>query len=209
MKRRDERGNVVIEASIVMTIAVVMIAVLINLGMMLYNRNLLESVATDVAVDVANVYASPDRDPIYGYMDSVEFYKTDLYRYVVNAITSSHDEKAKRKANWYAEYSLRKHEISKIDIINIEPEIVSKPGTVIQHQVVVRIEAKFEAPLTAIWGGDNKTTYVVEGRADCIDLLDYFNTTGMIKECIISKVDKLFESITKVIGIFDLSSMEG
>jgi len=209
MKFKDENGNVVIEASIVLTIAVVMVAVLINLGMMLYNRNLMENVATNTAVNIANVYSSTYRDPMMGYMDDSEFYKTELYRYLANVFTSAHDETAARKGTWYAKYSLKKNEISKIEDPRIGVDIVRKPGTLIQHQVVVTIEAKYDAPLTAIWGGNNKATYTVEGRADCIDLLDYFNTVGTVNDTVISKLDDFLERITKIIGIFDLSSLEG
>lgn len=209
MRYKDETGNVVIEASIVMTIAVVMIAVLINLGIMLYNRNLMETVATNVAFDVANVYSSTYRDPMYGYMDDGEFYKTELYRNLANVFTSSHDETAERKATWYALYSLKKHEMSEIQDVDIDVRIDTKPGTMIRRQVVVTIKARFEAPFTAVWGGNNEVTYTVEGRADCIDLLDYFNTVGTVKDTVLSKLDKLLENINKVIGIFDLSSLEG
>lgn len=209
MRYKDETGNVVIEASIVMTIAVVMIAVLINLGIMLYNRNLMETVATNVAFDVANVYSSTYRDPMYGYMDDGEFYKTELYRNLANVFTSSHDETAERKATWYALYSLKKRDMSEIQDVDIDVRIDTKPGTMIRRQVVVTIKARFEAPFTAVWGGNNEVTYTVEGRADCIDLLDYFNTVGTVKDTVLSKLDKLLENINKVIGIFDLSSLEG
>lgn len=209
MKYNDEKGNVVIEASIVMTIAVVMIAVLINLGIMLYNRNLMNTVASDAAVDVANVYSSTFRDPMYGYIDDKEFYKTDLYRYLVNLVTSSHDEAAERKATWYSLYSLKKGELSEIEDPKVHVDIVPKPGTLIRHQVVVTIEAEFDMPLTAIWGGDNRANYTAQGRADCIDLLDYFNTVGTVKETLLDRLDKFTEHINKIVGIFDLSSLEG
>ena len=209
MKEQNEKGNVIIEASIVMTIAVVMVAVLINLGIMLYNRNLMDSVATETAINVANVYSSTYRDPLYGYMDDSEFYKTELYRYVSNFVFSSQDESAERKATWFTLYSLKKRSLSEIKDPKVEVEVIHKPGTIIQHQMVVKIEAKYEMPLTAIWGGDNKTTYVAEGRADCIDLLDYFNTVGTVKEIVLSKVDNFLDHLIKFIKIFDLSSLEG
>lgn len=209
MKKQNEKGNVIIEASIVMTIAVVMVAVLINLGIMLYNRNLMDTVATEAAVNVANVYSSTYRDPLYGYMDDSEFYKTELYRYVTNFVFSSQDESAERKATWFTLYSLKKRSLSEIENPKVDVEVICKPSTIIQHQIVVRIEAKYEMPLTAIWGGDNKTTYVAEGRADCIDLLDYFNTVGTVKETILSKLDKFLDHFTKLVNIFDLSSLEG
>ena len=209
MKYKDEKGNVVIEASIVMTITVVMIAVLINLGIKLYNRNLMEAVAADTAVNLANVYSSTYRDPIYGYMDDSEFHKTELYRHVANALTASYDEKVERKGTWFYQYSLKKNSITKLDASNVEVDIVHKPGTLMQRQILVKLTVKEEAPLAAIWGGNNTATYTVEGRADCVDLLDYFNTIGTVKDCITSKLDKLVGTLTDIIEMFDLSSLEG
>ncbi len=209
MKDCNEKGNVIIEASIVMTIVVVMVAVLINLGIMLYNRNLMDSVATEAAINVANVYSSTYRDPLYGYMDDSEFYKTELYRYVSNFVFSSQDDSAQRKATWFTLYSLKKRSLSEIESPKVEVKVVRKQGTIIQHQIIVRIEAKYEMPLTAIWGGDNKTSYVAEGRADCLDLLDYFNTVGTVKETVLSKLDKFLDHFIKFINIFDLSSLKG
>ena len=209
MNRDYENGNVVIEASIVMTIAIVMVAVLINLGIMIYNKSLMDSVANEVAVDVANVYASTYREPIYGYIDDCEFYKTDLYRYVSNFFTSSHDKSSERKVQWLSFYRLKKNSLSKIEDPKVEMEVIKKPGTIIRHQIVVKITAKYEMPLTAIWGGDNKVVYVAEGRADCIDLLDYFNTIGMVKETALSKLDDFLEHFINFINIFDLSTLKG
>lgn len=209
MKDEKERGNMVIEASITMTIAVVMVGVLIHLGLFMYQKNLMSTVATEAAVRVANVYGTTYRDPVYGYMDDSEFYKTDLYRYVVNLVTSSQNEIAEEKAEWYSLYRLKKGELTEFEDIKVEVEIIQKPGTIIQHQVVVTIESEFDMPLTAIWGGDNSTTYTVVGRADCVDLLDYFNTIGTIKETVMSKIDKLTEHLSKILSIFDFSSMEG
>lgn len=209
MKKDTERGNVVIEASIVLTIAVVMIAVLINLGFMTYQQNLLDTVAKEAAVDVANVYTGTFRDPMYGYIDASEFYKTELYRYIENFFASTQDDAAKRKAEWYSLYRLKKNQLMEFEDPDVDVQIVRKPGTLLQHQVVVTITAKFEMPLTAIFGGDHKATYVATGRADCLDLLDYFNTVGMANEALLGKVDDFLETFNKFVKIFDLSSLEG
>lgn len=210
MKYKDESGNVVIEASIVMTIAVVMVAVLLNLGILLYNRNLMETMAMQAATDVANVYSTTFRDPMYGYIDDSEFFKKNLYRHIADVFTSSHENATERKTEWFALYSLKKNEVSRIkDLTVVDVDVVRKPGTVLQRQVVIKLKGTFDAPLTAIWGGNNKATYIVEGRADCIDLLDYFSSVSTMKDCVLSKVDKFTKDISKIIGIFDLSSLEG
>lgn len=209
MKDSNERGNVVIEASITMTIAVVMVAVLIQLGLFMYQKNLMDTVATETAVRVANVYGLTYRDPIYGYIDKSEFYNTDLYRYVANMFTSSHDETVERKATWYSLYRLKKGELTKFENLKVNVEVIQKPETLIQHQIVVTIETDIQIPLTSIWGGDNSRTYVAVGKADCIDLLDYFNTVGTVKDTVMDKVDKFFDHLSKFLSIFDLSFMEG
>lgn len=202
MEKKKENGNVVIEASIVLTLTVVMIAVLINLGFMLYQKNFLNTVAEESAVNAANVYASTYRDPIYGYMDDSEFYKTDLYRYVTNIVTSSQDRAGERKAEWYSLYRLKKGEIAKFKEPKVRVQVIQKPGTIIQRQMVVEIEAEFEMPFTAIWGGDNKATYTAVGKAECVDLLDYFNAVGTVNETLVSKLDKLLSHFIKLTSLF-------
>ena len=210
IKKKDrESGNVAIEASIVMTIAVVMVAVLINLGFMTYQQSLLDTVAKEAAVDVANVYTGTYRDPMYGYIDASEFYKTELYRYIENFFVSTQNNAAKRKAEWYTLYRMKKAQIVTFEEPKVQVEVVTKPGTVLQHQVVVTITAKFEMPLTAIFGGDHRATYVATGRADCLDLLDYFNTVGMLNDAILGKLDDFLKTFNKVIKIFDGSFIEG
>ena len=209
LKKDSESGNVIIEASIVMTIAVVMVAVLINLGFMTYQQSLLDSVAKEAATNVANVYTGAYRDPMYGYIDASEFYKTELYRYIENFFNSSLDDAAGRKAEWYALYRLKSAQIVEFQAVDVNAWVEQKPGTVLQHQVVVTITAKFEMPLTAIFGGDHRATYVATGRADCLDLLDYFNTVGMLNDAILGKLDDFMKSFNKIVKIFDTSFIEG
>jgi hypothetical protein len=179
---KNESGNIIIEASIVMTIAGVFILVLINLGMILYQRVLVDTVANDAATQVAHVYALTYRDPFYGYIDESEFYKTELYRYVTNVFTKDLDEKNSRKAEWYGLYRLKKGEVWKGTNPRVKAEIIRKPGTLIQHQVVVTVEATYKIPFTIFWGGENSAEYKAIGKADCIDLLDYFNTVDIVND---------------------------
>ena len=206
-KIKSQNGNVVIEASIVMTISVVMVVVLINLGFIIYQQSLINSVAQSTATNIANVYASNYRDPFYGYMDESEFYKTNLYRYVGNIFTSNQDESATRKAEWSALYKLKKGSLINDDKIKVSADVVRKKGTLVQHQVVVTVESEYEIPLTAIWGGENKMKYKTVARADCVDLIDYFNTVDTANEVVISQLDGFLEKFNKFIGIFNLDFM--
>ncbi len=209
MRCNNENGNVIIEASIVMTITVVMVAVLINLGFTIYSRNVMRTIAYDTAVDVANVYANASRDPMYGYIEASNLKQTELYRGLTNLFTSTYDEVAERKAKWYGLYSLKRKSLTEFEASDIEVSVVRKPGTLIQRQIVVTITTEFSAPLATIWGGDNKSEYAVQGRADCLDLIDYFNTIGLVKDEIISRVDKFLDHFDKIIGLFDSEWIEG
>ncbi len=207
-KVKSQSGNVVIEASIVMTISVVMVVVLINLGFIIYQQSLINSVAQSTASNIANVYSSNYREPFYGYMDESEFYKTNLYRYVGNVFTSNQDESATRKAEWSALYKLKKGSLINDDKIKVSAEVVTKKGAVFKHQVVVTIESEYEIPITAVWGSESKMKYKTVARADCVDLIDYFNTIGTVNEVAISQLDGFLEKFNKFMGIFNLDFMK-
>ena len=95
---------------------------------------------------------------------------------------------------------------------NAEPKIsvdvVQKPGKIIQKQIVVTVSQKMELPLSSVWGSNSNSTVTVEGRADCLDLLEYFNlvdtvkgmydATGIDKDlAIIGKIDKWIQLYNK------------
>jgi len=176
---RKENGNLVIEASLVMTLAGIFIVVLVYLGLIVYQRTIVSTVANDSATQIAQIYALSYRDPFLGYIDEGEFYNTELYRYVENLFDNRIDDINSRKAEWFAYYRLKKAEILKGTNPKVSAEIIKKPGTLIQHQVVVTIEATYKIPLTSVWGGDNGATFKATGRADCFDILDYCNTVGL------------------------------
>ena len=61
---KNEKGEVVVEASIVLTITVVFITVLIYLGFYIYQYTNMQVVANEAATNVAQVYSSEYKDPI-------------------------------------------------------------------------------------------------------------------------------------------------
>lgn len=204
---KDEGANVVIEASFVMSIAVVMIAVLINLGFITYEHSLLQATANKTASNIANVYSSICRDPEFGYVNDSNFYKTNLYRYVTNFFTSSSDDRASRKGVWYSLYNIKRNKMMKDEPKNINIDVEGRKGTILLNQVIVTIKSEYSVPLSQIWGGNNKMTFTVTGRSNCIDLLDYFDTVMMVEDDFIKKLDKFTERFTKFINTFDFSSL--
>lgn len=206
---KNEKGEVVVEASIVLTITIVFITVLIYLGLYIYQYTNMQVVANEAATNVAQVYASEYKDPIYGYISESEFYKTDLYRNLTNIFTKSLDETNKQKAEWFAQYRLKKGSMLKDTEPKVVVDVVQKPGKIIQKQIVVTVSQKMELPLSGVWGSDSNSVVTVEGRADCLDLLEYFNlvdtvkgmydATGIDKDlAVIGKIDKWIQMYNKL-----------
>lgn len=206
---KDEKGQVVVEASIVLTITVVFITVLIYLGFFIYQYTNLQIVANETATNVAQVYATEYKDPIYGYVSEAEFYKTDLYRNLTNVFTKSLDKTNSRKAEWLSKYRLKKSSMLDFPDPEITVDVVRKPGKLIQKQIEITISQKMNLPFSAVWGSNSSATVVVKGRADCLDLLEYFNMVDTAKSvydifgidkatALIPKVDKWVKSFNKL-----------
>lgn len=204
---KDQDGNVIIEASFVMTFAVVLIAVLINIGLILYEQTLLEATANDTAAKVANVYASLCREPEFGYVSDSNFYKMNLYRYLKNFFNSSLDSVSENRGVWYSLYRVKKYKLMKDSQPNFVVDVKGRKGSILLNQVEVSVESRFQIPLTAIWGGDNETVFRAVARANCIDLLDYFDTVMMIEDDIIKKLDSFTETFTRLVEVLDFSSL--
>lgn len=204
---KEKSGNLVIEASFVLTFTLVMIVVLINLGFILYEQTLIDATAQETATEIANVYSSLCRDPEIGFVNDSNFYKTNLYRYVTNFFSSSQDNKAIQKGKWFALYKIKKGNLIKDEPKDIVVDIQKRPGTLLVNQVVVTITSEYEIPLTKIWGGNNTMLFTATAKANCIDLLDYFGTVSMVEDDIIKKLDKFTERFTKFINAFDFSSL--
>ena len=201
---KNEKGEVVVEASIVLTITIVFITVLIYLGFFIYQYTNLQVVANHTATSVAQVYASECKDPIYGYISESEFFKTDLYRNLTNIFTKALDETNKRKAEWLSIYRLKKGSMLKFDDPQIEVDIEQKPGKIIQKQVVITIKQKMNLPLSSLWGSNSDSYVTVVGRADCLDLLEYFNMVDTVNGLVDEVADlKIMDTIGKWIELYN------
>ena len=174
MLKREE-GEVIVEASIVISITIVFITALMYIGMYIYHQTNMQVIANDTASSIAQVYSSTYKDPLYGYVSESEFYKTNLYRNLTNVFTNTLDNTNERKGEWLAYYRLKKWKMLSNQNPDVDVEIIHKKGTVVKQQVVVTIKDKIELPLTRLWGSDSKANIVVEGRAECMDIVDYIN----------------------------------
>ncbi|MBQ4260127.1 MAG: InlB B-repeat-containing protein [Lachnospiraceae bacterium] len=172
MKNKRENGVVVVEASIVVTIVIMLISVMLFMGMMLYQQTLAAAMANQTASAVAQVYGNNVKDPFTGYIDIDKIYQPVTYS---NYKTDSYMNIVTGKADIYAKYRLKSSRILLGGKPEVKVEIVKKKNELLKSQIVVTIEDEYKLPLAGFFGAAGLFKYKATGRADCVDYLDYLN----------------------------------
>ncbi len=173
MKRRTESGEMVVEASIVVTIVVVFVAVFVYLGMILYQRTMLSVVANQTAENIAEVYSNNIKDPFTGFLDEDELYQSVTYNNIKN---DAYVEVIEQKATTLARYRLESYRILGNDEDpEVEVQLVRKPNEILKSQIVVSIKDAYELPFVGFFNAIGLFDMSVTGRADCVDILEYIN----------------------------------
>ena len=179
--KREENGEVMIEAIVVVVIAVMVIFFTMNVGIMYHNRNVLHAIANESASAIANVYGSIGKEPFYGYTDPAFFARRDAYRHTGYAL----EKKAKEKGKWYASYLVNEYEFStvKMEFSGITVDCEKND----LGQKIIRVRIKKEYPVfvampSEIFGLDLKYEIETEGVAVCYDVLHQMNAITLIDE---------------------------
>ncbi len=173
MNKKRENGEVVVEASIVVSIALIFITVMLFIGIVLYHQTMLTSVANKTAASVAQLYSNSSKDPFTGYIDDDSIYQAITYS---EFKTDEYIEEIEAKANALAKYRLLSSSMLKAEIIDVDIQLVAKPEEVLKSQLIVTIKGRYNVPLVNFFNvGDGITEFSVTGRADCFDILEYVN----------------------------------
>ena len=200
MKRKSESGEVVVEASIVVTTVVIFISVFLYIGMILYQQSLVSIMANQTASNIAQVYGNSIKDPFTGYVDSDSVYQSITYGSIKN---DAYVDVLNQKATTLAYYRLKTSRILSDGNPNVEVEIVKKPNELLKSQVVVTIRDQYELPLVSFFGVDNRLRFSASGRADCVDVLEYLNGVEAIGDPENSNVTYLPDSDACLVQFFD------
>lgn len=173
MKKKKDSGEVVVEASIVVTIALIFLTVMLFIGIVLYHQTMLTSVANKTAASVAQLYSNSAKDPFTGYIDDDSIYQAITYS---DFKTNEYIEEIEAKANALAKYRLLSSSMLKAEIVDVDVKLVAKPEEVLKSQLIVTLKGRYNVPLVGIFKvGDGTTEFSVTGRADCFDILEYVN----------------------------------
>lgn len=200
MKLKKENGEVVVEASIVVTIVVIFISIFFYIGMILYQQSLVSIMANQTASNIAQVYSNSIKDPFTGYVDSDSVYQSITYSSIK---TDAYVDVLTQKANTLAYYRLKSSRILTTGDPNVQVDIVKKTNELLKSQIIVTIRDKYELPLVSFFGVNNKLEFSATGRADCVDILEYLNGVEAIGDPEHSSVTYLPDSDTCLIQFFD------
>ena len=125
MKNKKENGEVVVEASIVVTLVLIVITIMLYVGMILYQQTLVSVMANQTASNIAQVYGNNLKDPFTGYVDSDRVYQSITYS---NMKTDAYMDVIEQKANVFAKYRLKSSRILATGNTSVEIDIVKKPN---------------------------------------------------------------------------------
>lgn len=172
MKNKRENGEVVVEASIIVTLVFIVISIMFYIGMVLYQQTAISVVANRTATNISQVYSNTLRDPFTGYIDPDNAYQSITYS---NMKTDAYLDSIKQKGTAFVQYRLTKSQIIPAVDREVDVQVVNKPNEILKGQIVVSITDTYDVPLIGFFGLDGGISFKATGRADCVDYLEYLN----------------------------------
>ena len=177
MRKNRQRGELVVEASLVVTIVALFVTLMFYIGMVLYQQTALTVMANKTASSIAQLYGNNQKDPFTGYVDSDGVYQNITYK---NIKTDSYLLTLQSKAESFGIYSIKSSNILSTGNPQISVEIVDKKDELLKNQIVVTVTDEFNIPLAGIFGVDGRMKMSATARADCVDFLEYVSSIDAI-----------------------------
>ncbi len=197
MKNKRESGEVVVEASIIVTIVLIFVTMMLYICMVLYQQTLVSVMANQTAANLAQVYGNTLKDPFSGYIDPEKVYQSVTYN---DMRTDAYLDVIEQKANVFANYRLKSSRVMASENTSVDVQIIKKPNEVLKSQIVVTIYDKYDVPLVGFFGSNGLIEFTSSGRADCIDHLGYLLGVKAIGDPENSPVQSLPDSDTCLVS---------
>ena len=196
MKRKNESGEVVIEATIVVTICVFMVFMLISIGMYLYHASLVRIVVNKTASDIALVYPYLDKEPMYGYTNYYDYMDNSPYRSFGVFTSYKFNKRNEEKATWYAYGLLEDMSLSADEFKDASVEVyITGSESAGKQRIRVYITDPYHIPLGGKLMGMVGLPETVEITASAsADVFDISDQAG-IYNFLVKMTNKLGESI--------------
>lgn len=209
-KVKSENGETVVEATFIVPIVIMIIFIMMYLGFILYQQTIMTVVANEVSASIGQVYATPSKDPFTGFTETETLSKTKLYRNLHNAIgnalgaADTVDGSNQTKGQWFGKYRMASHCLyEQTGSMEVDVAFERRSGTLLQKEVVVKIEAVYDLPFLRFFGIQNsQKRFTATGRAQCQDLLDYASTLSLVNTVADDTLKPLAEDVMEAIEKF-------
>ena len=176
---RDERGALMLDGMIAMTVTILMLVFLMSFGFLLYQQWMVSNIANDTATRIAQSYAYPNTDPVIGYVNVEIMDNVPLFRYMGDNLEAENRDKGEKYAAWALGLSSLAYPVSDPEIkVDVEADSLAR------RHVEVTVRAEYEIPFGGAlqyFGLDKTVTYEATGYGVCMDILDYINTVDTVK----------------------------
>lgn len=182
-KRRSEKGELTIEAVIVVTVTIFIIFLTLDIALAVYRQANVSITANKAAASIGNIYSFQYKEPFMAYQGEDGFKKYNLYRSFGRRTLN---EETIKKAIWYAGYSLKKTELSSEEPdyrneiqASIDTNAIGNP--IITVTIMRKYQDFFLTPVS--WLGISPYyTCSASGTAQCYDVIGYVNEKTFRKE---------------------------
>jgi len=176
IKRRKIRGSFTVEASIIVPIMILSIAAVIYMGLLLYQRTIIQSAAETAAGDGAAAWSSGVGVIGTGKVSGGSFDKIKLYRRIYD---SDNEKRLELIRNHAAALSERGELLNPVET-DIHAEI---KDYAVCRKLVVSISKSYNMPLgrvIKIFGGSGKIVIYVKASSTLNEPVELIRTTDFI-----------------------------
>ncbi len=200
----DEHGEIMLESTIVMVITLFVLMAMISVGFLFYQQAMINTVASDLATDIASMYKYSERN----YSDETEMSnalkKVVLYRSSlgVTGIKSVHQNRANKELPL-------KIVRTTLGLTEKEPHVESLEVKV-DNVGRMHIEVTVSMECAILFGGaleyfgitDATPVFRASASAECIDITNYASYVHFVNYASGKVGDNTNNAISSIIGIF-------
>lgn len=207
MRRRTQKdsqsGEIVIEATFVVTICIFIIFTMISMGMYLYQQAVVRIAAEQTAADMAMAYPHLDKEPYYNYTNYYDFMDDHTYRNTFYSLKMRNINKD--KACWYTYGVLSRMTLREDEYQNADVNVKIEKAGVIERYVVVEISQDYAMPLSgsvfSFLGVPDSMPISAAASARVVDMSDMMSSYNFVITNATKLEDalsgKLFSAVTK------------
>jgi hypothetical protein len=173
---KNESGEIVIEATFVLSVCLMALFMMLNIGLYLYHSMLVQVAAEQTVSDMAMIYPYLKKEPEFGYTNYYDLAKFDTYRYfpLFNTIKKENNDKAR----WYAYGILQTKSIRKDDFLDAQVTVNISKSNLLTNQIQITVIDTYEMPLGGLLGIPKEVDIKASAAAVAVDVSDTMSVSN-------------------------------